>query len=56
MEKITKLSCNPTCGFSVQSHSRAEVMNLSKMHVKKAHPEMKMTDKDYESRMKTIKS
>ena len=53
-EKLKKISCDPMCGFSVQSHVEKEVLDMAKLHVKSAHPEAKYTDEDYMKLMQTL--
>jgi predicted small metal-binding protein len=55
MDNLKRISCAPECGFMVQSHDEKEVVNLAMTHVHKAHPSMKVSDKDLKSRMTTIK-
>jgi len=55
MQTLKKVSCDPMCGFSVQSHEGKEVVDLTMRHVKHAHPGMKVTEKDVKGMMKTVK-
>jgi predicted small metal-binding protein len=55
-EKSTKLmsvSCDPACGFSVQSHDEAEIIAMVQMHAKKAHG-MEMSEADVRKMMKEV--
>lgn len=36
---LKKISCDPMCGFSVQSHNDNEVIDMAMVHVKNMHPE-----------------
>lgn len=35
--KLKKVSCDPMCGFTIQSHDEEEVVDMVKTHGKKAH-------------------
>lgn len=41
---LMSLSCDPACGFKVVSSDKAEIVSMTKEHVKAHHPDMKMTD------------
>ena len=44
MEKeLKKISCDPMCGFSVQSHVEDEVVKMAMLHVESMHPEQHYT-------------
>ncbi len=49
-EKLHRVSCDPECGFMVQSHDEKELMGIVKEHTKKMH-KMKVSDKDVRERM-----
>lgn len=36
---LYSISCDPSCGFAVQSHDKDEVVDLCYEHVSHAHPE-----------------
>ncbi len=40
---LWSISCEPTCGFAVQSHDRNEVLNLCYEHTSQVHPEKNLT-------------
>lgn len=40
---LKKISCDPMCGFSVQSHEEKEVLDMAMAHVKHAHPDKKVS-------------
>ncbi len=40
-----KVSCDPECGFMVQSHNKGELIKIVKGHVKDIH-KMNTTDLD----------
>ena len=47
-DKLYKISCDPVCAFSVQSHSRDEAKMYAKDHAKKMH-KLDSTDAELES-------
>ncbi len=47
-----KVECDPPCGFTVKSHDEKEVIDLVRLHAKKAH-NMDLADKDIRSKMKS---
>ena len=53
--ELKKISCDPICGFAVQSHDGKEVINLTMMHAKHAHPGMKVSSDELKKMMKTVK-
>ncbi|MBI4322066.1 MAG: hypothetical protein HY675_26545 [Chloroflexi bacterium] len=40
---LWSISCDPTCGFAVQSHDKNEVINLCYEHASLAHPDQNLT-------------
>jgi predicted small metal-binding protein len=44
-EELMKVSCDPECGFMVQSHDKKELIGIVKNHLKNMH-KMKATDED----------
>lgn len=53
-EKLSEISCDPSCGFTVRSHDKEEVINLAKQHVEKKHPGMKVTREQLSAMAKTV--
>lgn len=51
-EKLVSVSCDPECGFKVQSHDKAEVVRVVKDHALMAH-DKRVSDEEVESMMKT---
>jgi len=49
--KLKSISCDPMCGFMVRSHSENEVIDMANMHVKKVHPDMKVTREELKGKM-----
>lgn len=43
MDKNYRVSCDPVCGFMVQSHDREEAVSLAYDHVTKKHPDKPST-------------
>jgi predicted small metal-binding protein len=37
MDQIKRISCDPECGFAVQSHIEDEVVDVAAKHVKEKH-------------------
>lgn len=48
---LEKISCDPLCGFMIQSHDHNELLDLTMRHVKNAHPDIKTTMKEVEARV-----
>jgi predicted small metal-binding protein len=44
MSGLKSLSCDPACGFKVVSKDEAEIISMTKEHVKAHHPDMTMSD------------
>jgi len=53
MTELKSVSCDPTCGFKVQSHDEQELTDIVIAHAKKAH-NMDITAKDVKAKMKTV--
>jgi predicted small metal-binding protein len=49
---LMSISCDPKCGFMMRSRDEKELMKGAKDHMKKHHPDMKMSDKDIKGMMK----
>jgi len=43
-QKLSKLECDPKCGFAIQSHDEKEIIEIAIEHAKKAHS-MAVTEK-----------
>jgi predicted small metal-binding protein len=52
-QKLKKASCDPECGFMVQSHDDQEIMSMMKSHAQDKH-QMDMTDEDVVARMQDV--
>ena len=50
---LKSLSCEETCGFMIRSHDEKEIMSVGMAHIKKHHPEMKMSKKEMMGMIKT---
>ncbi len=53
MTKLKSVSCDPACGFKVQSHDEQELTDIVIAHAKKAH-NADITAKDVKAKMKTV--
>jgi len=53
-KELKKISCDPMCGFSVQSHEEKEVVDMAKSHVKNVHPDANYTDEQIKNMMQKI--
>jgi predicted small metal-binding protein len=53
-KELKKISCDPMCGFSVQSHEENEVVEMAKLHVKNIHPEANYTDEQIKEMMQKV--
>ncbi len=42
-QPLKKISCDPMCGFVVQSHDEQEVLSMAMQHVSTKHKEKNMT-------------
>jgi predicted small metal-binding protein len=49
-EKVHRVSCEPECGFMVQSHDEKELIDIVKDHAKSQH-KMKVSDSDVKMKM-----
>ena len=53
-KKLRQISCDPACGFMVQSHDEMEVLKMAREHAKKNHKELKVTDAGLKKMMKLV--
>ena len=44
MEKLKQISCDPMCGFKVQSHDESELIQIAKKHTHDKHNKDYSTD------------
>jgi predicted small metal-binding protein len=51
--EVKSVSCNPECGFMVQSHDEKELTDIVIAHAKNAH-NMDVTASDVKAKMKTV--
>jgi len=54
VKKLRQISCDPACGFMVQSHDETEVLKMAREHAKKNHKELKVTDAGLKKMMKLV--
>ena len=52
-EKLKSISCDPMCGFMVQSHDEKEVIAIAKSHLKNVHKKS-MSDDELRKSMKSV--
>ena len=52
---LKSISCDPGCGFMVQSRDEKEILSVVKNHAKKVH-HMELTDKKAREMMKTVET
>ncbi len=52
MGPLKTLSCDPSCGFMIRSHSEKEIISMAKTHAKKVH-NMSMTTEQAKGMIKT---
>ena len=52
-DKLKKVSCDPICGFEIQSHDEKEVKDIVMTHAKKAH-NMDMKNEDIMMKMQYL--
>ena len=55
MSNLKTLSCDPSCGFKVTSSDEAEIISMTKEHLKAHHPGMTMTDAQIKDMIKPAK-
>lgn len=48
--ELKKISCDPECGFMVQSHDETEAMEIARRHAKEKHG-MDVSDEDLKKKM-----
>jgi predicted small metal-binding protein len=53
MGVIKKITCDPECGFAVQSHDEPEVLRMASEHVEKVHGK-KVPEKELRDMMTTV--
>ena len=53
MGPVKSMSCDGKCGFMVKSRDEKELMSTAMAHMKKHHPDMKMSKKEMMGMMKT---
>lgn len=51
--KLKRASCDPTCGFMIQSHNEQEIISVVKMHAQKAHS-MKVSDSEVRAKIQNV--
>jgi predicted small metal-binding protein len=52
-QSLKQISCDPECGFKVQSHDVGEVKEYAMSHVKNVH-KMEVSERDMEKRMTDV--
>ncbi len=52
MGPLKSVTCDPSCGFMVRSHSEKELVSMVKMHAKQMHHKT-LTDKEAKAMIKT---
>jgi predicted small metal-binding protein len=52
-QKLMKVSCEPECGFAIQSHDEKELIGFVENHVKHSH-KMNISDKEVREKMTAI--
>ena len=53
MGPLKSISCDDKCGFMMKSRDEKELMSGATAHMKKHHPDMKMSKKEMMGMMKT---
>jgi len=53
MQKLYRISCEPECGFAVQSHDREETKDFAASHLADKH-DMEITDKELEEKISEV--
>lgn len=52
--QLKEFSCDDACGFSVRSRDDKEIMSAVTSHMKKHHPDMKMSKKELMGMIKPV--
>jgi predicted small metal-binding protein len=52
--ELKKISCDPMCGFSVQSHVEDELVDMAMLHVQKIHPDKSYSKDEVKSMMQKV--
>lgn len=55
MKNLKIITCDPSCGFSLTSHDKSELMKIAKSHARNYHKDMKVTEKMIESMIKPVR-
>ena len=53
MAKIHTLTCDPACGFHLETHNEKEAVRMGMEHATDAHPNMKVTIADMKKMINT---
>ena len=51
-EELKRITCDPICGFMVQSHDESEVVKLAYEHATGKHPDKHVTTDQLKSMVK----
>jgi predicted small metal-binding protein len=54
-QKMKKIECDPSCGFMIKGRDEKELVEIVKIHAKKAH-NMTVTDKEIKDKIKDAES
>ncbi len=52
--KLMKITCDPMCGFAVQSHKESELIDMAMTHVKNNHPDNNYSKDDVKGMIKKV--
>jgi predicted small metal-binding protein len=52
-KKLSKISCDPACGFEVQSHDEMEVIEFAVKHAKDKHGDT-ITEEDAKAMVESV--
>ena len=54
MAQLKRVTCDPVCGFAVQSHDEKELVHIVQQHAKQAH-RMNVTPRQIEAKMEPVR-
>jgi predicted small metal-binding protein len=52
-KQLKKVSCDPACGFMIQSHDDKEIISMVKSHAKTMH-QLNTTDDEIKKKMQVV--
>lgn len=53
MQQLKSVSCDPVCGFKIQSHDEKELIEMVKTHAKNIH-NIETTEEEVRAKMESV--